>query len=218
MNKKTLITILTIHTIGVIVIFIVLFNNFLKDLKEIYPTHKNQNYIELMEEMDSINNICLKKQDSIKNINIFLNAIGFVESRNKYHAVNTNGYIGKYQFGTTTLVATNVCETIDDAVKFRDEFINSPDTLRTLIWTEREQDLAMIRLMELNKEHLKKYIAKYSHTFHNGIYITESGILAAAHLAGCGGVKSYFNTNFNATDSYGTSITNYLIKFSNYNI
>lgn len=218
MNKKTLITILTIHTIGVIVIFIVLFNNFLKDLKEIYPTHKNQNYIELMEEMDSINNICLEKQDSIKNITVFLDAIGFVESRNKYHAVNTNGYIGKYQFGTTALVATNVCETIDDAVKFRDEFINSPDTLRTLIWTEREQDLAMIRLMELNKEYLKKYIVKYSHTFHNGIYITESGILAAAHLAGCGGVKSYFNTNFNATDSYGTSITNYLIKFSNYNI
>ena len=39
---------------------------------------------------------------------------------------------------------------------------------------------------------LKKEIEKYEGTILNGIHVTESGILAAAHLGGAGSVKKYF--------------------------
>jgi len=48
--------------------------------------------------------------------------------------------------------------------------------------------------------------------------ITESGILAAAHLAGPGSVKkflrSYGGTNF--SDAYGSTVKHYIKKFSGY--
>jgi hypothetical protein len=52
----------------------------------------------------------------------------------------------------------------------------------------------------------------------NGIRITESGILAAAHLAGAGSVKKYLRSNGvdNFTDAYGTNIEHYLKKFAGY--
>jgi hypothetical protein len=52
----------------------------------------------------------------------------------------------------------------------------------------------------------------------NGIKITESGILAAAHLAGPGNVKKFLRSNgtrsFN--DGFGTSIKHYFKKFAGY--
>jgi hypothetical protein len=41
----------------------------------------------------------------------------------------------------------------------------------------------------------------------SGIVVTESGILAAAHLGGAGSVKRYFKNNGEyIKDAYGTSI------------
>nr|MDJ0646725.1 hypothetical protein [Flavobacteriaceae bacterium] len=47
---------------------------------------------------------------------------------------------------------------------------------------------------------------------------TESGILAAAHLAGAGNVKKYLRSNgaFQFSDAYGTTIEHYLKKFAGY--
>ena len=52
----------------------------------------------------------------------------------------------------------------------------------------------------------------------NGIKITESGILAAAHLAGAGNVKKYLRSNGKNTfkDAYGSSMQHYLKQFSGY--
>ncbi len=52
----------------------------------------------------------------------------------------------------------------------------------------------------------------------NGTKITESGILAAAHLAGAGSVKKYLRSNGTKgfTDAYGTNIESYLKKFAGY--
>ena len=51
-----------------------------------------------------------------------------------------------------------------------------------------------------------------------GVEITESGILAAAHLAGAGNVKKYLYSSgsMDVVDAYGTSITQYLRKFRGY--
>jgi len=53
-----------------------------------------------------------------------------------------------------------------------------------------------------------------------GIKVTESGILAAAHLAGPGNVKRYLRSGgtFAFADAYGTTIKDYMKKFSGYDL
>ncbi len=52
----------------------------------------------------------------------------------------------------------------------------------------------------------------------NGIEITESGILAAAHLAGAGSVKKYLRSNGQEifSDAYGTNVQHYMKRFSGF--
>tara|TARA_X000001316_G_scaffold3035_2_gene544 strand:+ start:93 stop:674 length:582 start_codon:yes stop_codon:yes gene_type:complete len=137
----------------------------------------------------------------ISDMELFLHSIGERESSNRYDVVNSYGYMGKYQFGKATLRGLGYRVT-------QEEFLNSPDL----------QEKAMLDLLQHNKNKLSKYIEKYDCSFLNGIYITESGILAAAHLAGPGNVKKFFKRGRDFHDGYGTSMTSYMIKFSGYKL
>ena len=131
----------------------------------------------------------------------FLNAIGFRESSNRYDIVNRWGYMGKYQFGRSTLKGLGFTVT-------RKEFLSNPQL----------QEEAMMALLLHNKEKLQKYIDVFDGKTVNGMLITESGILAAAHLGGQGSVKRYFKNGKVFKDGYGTKITSYMEKFSGYDI
>jgi hypothetical protein len=76
----------------------------------------------------------------------------------------------------------------------------------------------MLSLLTHNKEKLQEYIDIFDGKTINGIYITESGILAAAHLGGQGSVKRYFRNGKVFRDGNGTKITSYMNKFSGYDI
>ena len=130
----------------------------------------------------------------------FKQAIGFRESENKYKTVNSLGYLGKYQFGIETLKSVGIHNS--------SAFLNSPEL----------QEKAFIALLAKNKWELKKEIEKYEGTIMNGIRITESGILAAAHLGGAGTVKKYFKNKGkrNFRDAYGSSIKSYMKMFGGY--
>lgn len=130
----------------------------------------------------------------------FKEAIGFKESQNKYKKVNSLGYLGKYQFGNETLRSIGIHDT--------DKFLKSP----------KLQEKAFVALLSKNKSILKDVIAKYDGKVVNGILVTESGILAAAHLGGAGSVKKYFRSNGKRyiRDAYGTSIRSYLKAFGGY--
>jgi hypothetical protein len=80
------------------------------------------------------------------------------------------------------------------------------------------QEKAFIALLSKNKWELKELIEKYDGTELNGIKITESGILAAAHLGGVGSVKKYFRSRGKRylKDAYGTSIRSYIKKFGGF--
>jgi len=138
----------------------------------------------------------------VKNHSTFLSAIGFRESSNNYKAVNRFGYLGKYQFGRKTLNAIGF-ENISNK-----EFLANPTI----------QEKAMLTLLKQNKHTLRKEIAKYSGKVINGIYITESGILAAAHLAGAGNVKKFFRKGYEFRDGNGTKMTSYMKQFANYKL
>ncbi len=135
----------------------------------------------------------------INETEMFLNAVGMRESSNRYTVVNKWGYMGKYQFGKRTL--KNLGYDVS-----RKEFLNSPHL----------QEKAMLDLLEHNRRILNSYIDTYSGTIIDGVEITESGILAAAHLAGPGNVKRYFKKGKQFKDGNGTKLTSYLTNFSGY--
>ena len=76
----------------------------------------------------------------------------------------------------------------------------------------------MYALLQHNKKILRRQIEKYHGTTVNGIYITESGILAAAHLAGPGNVKKFFRKGYEFHDGNGTKMTSYMVMFSDYKL
>ena len=143
----------------------------------------------------------IEPKTEIKDQNKFLNDIGFRESGNRYDVVNQFGYMGKYQFGKSTLRTLKIKVT-------KDAFLNSPDL----------QEYAMIQNLNYNKNKLQKYIDQFEGQEINGILITESGILAAAHLAGAGSVRKFFRNGKEFKDGFGTSMTSYMTEFSGYKL
>jgi hypothetical protein len=76
----------------------------------------------------------------------------------------------------------------------------------------------MFVLLKRNKHTLRREIKKYVGKTINGIYITESGILAAAHLGGAGNVKKFFRKGYEFKDGNGTKMTSYMKRFANYEL
>lgn len=132
----------------------------------------------------------------------FTQAVGFKESRNRYHIVNKFGYLGKYQFGKSTLRRLKIRNV--------ENFLRDPE----------QQEKAFNALCSLNKHILRKDIKRSVGKNINGVKITESGILAAAHLSGAGNVKKFLrsNGNFNKSDAFGTSIQNYMEMFAGFDV
>jgi len=158
----------------------------------------------------AISSVLTEKDSNNQNYNIpftgnsfngFKEAVGFKESQGDYTTVNTLGYLGKYQFGKSTLERFKIYDT--------QLFLNTPEL----------QEDAFIALCSLNKWILRKDIKRSVGKKINGIKITESGILAAAHLSGAGNVKKYLRSNGESRfkDAYGSSIQHYLKEFSGYN-
>ena len=137
-----------------------------------------------------------------KNFVAFKEAVAFKESQGKFSVVNTLGYLGKYQFGRTTLERFKIYDT--------QAFLNNPEL----------QEKAFVAYCKVNKWILRKDIKRSVGKTINGIFITESGILAAAHLGGAGNVKKFLRSNGKTIfkDAYGSSVGSYLKKFANYDV
>jgi len=135
-----------------------------------------------------------------KSFMAFKQALAFKESQGRYDIVNGFGYMGKYQFGGSALRAVGVTN--------KKEFLDNP-----LL-----QEEAFKALLAINKYELRNEIEKYSGKVINGTEITESGILASAHLMGAGSVKRYLRNNgkIRISDGYGTTLRSYMKKFGGY--
>lgn len=138
---------------------------------------------------------------TVRNHTSFLKKIGHYESSNDYSRVNRWGYMGKYQFHQETLQALDI-----DVSKAK--FLSSP----TL------QEEAMDRLLKANHKNLKRFIKKYDGKVLHGVLVTESGVLAAAHLGGAGNVRNWFRKGEDFKDGNGTPITKYMKVFGGYSL
>ena len=135
----------------------------------------------------------------VYNLDTFLYDMAERESSNRYDVVNQYGYMGAYQFGSQTLKNLGYKVT-------RKEFLSNP----TL------QEEAMLKLLKANKHTLRKQIKKYDGKLVNGVLVTESGLLAAAHLVGAGTVRKWVRNGKKYTDGNGVDLTSYLVKFNGY--
>lgn len=132
----------------------------------------------------------------------FKEALAFRESQGDYFITNTLGYLGKYQFGIGTLQLMGVYNAT--------RFLNDP------VLQERVFQTNIARNKWILRRDIKRFVGKRI----RGIEITESGILAAAHLAGPGNVKKYLRSygKKDVADAYGTNLSKYLKRFSGYDI
>lgn len=148
----------------------------------------------------------LSSQDNVpflgKSFLGFCYDLGFSESSGNYRAVNRLGYLGKYQFGRSTLRWVGIYNT--------SRFLNSP-----LL-----QEEAFKALISKNKWVLRDYIDEFDGQTINGVKITESGLVAAAHLGGAGNVKKFLDSKGTVVfkDGNHVPITRYMKRFVDYDV
>ncbi|WBU89422.1 hypothetical protein [Cellulophaga omnivescoria] len=134
--------------------------------------------------------------------NAFKEALAFKESQGDYFVTNTLGYLGKYQFGSETLQLLGVTNVT--------AFLSNPILQEKVFYTN----------LCRNKWILRRDIKRFAGRKIAGLEITESGILAAAHLAGPGNVKKFLRSRGTHTvqDAYGSSIVYYMKIFAGYDV
>ncbi|HIS83060.1 TPA: hypothetical protein IAD41_05585 [Candidatus Scatenecus faecavium] len=160
-----------------------------------------------------------------KTLDDFYNDLGARESGGNYKAVNTAGYIGKYQMGEAAMVDAGYYKrkpnnnynnkwdgefTGKDGIYSVEDFLNSPQA----------QENAQRIYKQKQWSYIKNFAQKYDGKVINEIPITQSGMLAATHLLGQGKLKEYLQSNgkYIPKDGYGTSIEEYLKKFAGYDV
>jgi len=164
-----------------------------------------------VDDSDILYEIDFDEVEQIEELNYYLDqyyefkqGIGFRESTNNYKAVSRSGnYWGKYQFGELARREVNIDI---GKVAFASD---------TLI-----QETAFYKLLCRNYNYLRTEIRQFKRTEINDIEITESGILASAHLVGFSSVKKYLHSNGKIVrlDDNNTSLEEYMYEFSHYDL
>lgn len=134
----------------------------------------------------------------------FMHKIALMESKNNPLAINRLGMLGLYQFSPRTIKAMGFDVS-------NEEFLSDTDL----------QDRVMIKFMKDNRRSLRALIKRYDGQVINGVLVTPSGVLAAVHLAGVGGVLAFFypeKYNYSTGDSNGATVAMYMKKFGGYNL
>lgn len=176
------------------------FKPYNSQINDVFRLDENEEVSYVFPSQNSIDYASLKIPFTGKYFIGFKEAIAHKESQGKYSKINTLGYMGKYQFGKETLKSIGI--------KDSSYFMNSP----------KLQEKAFVALLSKNKYDLQDYIAYYEGKIVDGVKITESGILAAAHLGGSGSVKRFLNSNGKkkCKDDYGTSVKTYMKDFGGF--
>jgi hypothetical protein len=135
---------------------------------------------------------------------------GYTESTGKYDAVNTLGYVGKYQMGAAALANQGLVKRGTTQAQLKDPSVwvggpGKPTSRDEFLSNKQLQEDTMYKYTQSNYNTLKK----------NGV-ITDgtpkeevAGLLSASHLGGTGGASKFYSGKTNAADAYGTSVGNY---------
>lgn len=198
------------YSLMVLSLLISAFNINKHDVMSKLELSNNPNKTELLSNLELI----VVSNDTIRidtTTRSYLEKIAKKESSGDWTKINQLGYIGKYQFGRIAI----------EDVGLNTKSLNSKNFKKNpLIWSEKEQDHAMIKLLRNNIKYLGKYLHKYVGKEINGIELTKSGLLAASHLVGAKEVKKYLNSGgkYIPKDGNGTSLEEYIKNFGDFEI
>ncbi len=154
----------------------------------------------------------IRPPDDRGDLYVFMGAMAERESLNTPTVVNRYGYLGKYQFSPKTLWALGR--------RFR-------VTEQQFLGTEALQDSAMVQYLLDNRTIIQDLIVRFDGRWYRGLYITESGLLAGAHLVGPHGLRAFLDPTYamvrNGTryrpriiDGNGVHVGVYIEQFSRY--
>ena len=138
----------------------------------------------------------------------FINDLGRRESGNNWLSVNCIGCFGEWQFAESTVHYLGFKH-----VTLK-KFKKDPD-----IFPPEVQRKALESLIKVNLVLLRKYQHYIGDTI-GSVVVTKSGMIAGAHLGGAQSVKLFLTSNgiLDKKDVLGTAVSNYMRKFSFYDI
>lgn len=138
----------------------------------------------------------------------FIDDLGKRESGNNWLSVNCIGCFGEWQFKESTVQYLGFKQ-----VTLK-KFKKNPE-----IFPPALQRSALESLIKVNMALLKDY-ERYIGLTINGVTVTKSGMIAAAHLGGARSVRLFLTSGgrLDKKDTLGTAISNYMKKFSFYDI
>ena len=130
---------------------------------------------------------------------VFADSLGTIISNKKYDTIFENGSLGKYAIGNMCLKDLGFSPT----EQFREEFLK--DSLL------QEECFRVICMM--NKYRMRNYINKYEGIQYKQVEISESGLIAGAHLIGATTLKSWFTKKYNNDE-----VTDVIEKMKGFNL
>lgn len=160
---------------------------------------------------------------SANSYNHFLAAMRQRESGGDYTAVNGYGYIGAYQFGEAALIDLNYVHT--DGNAFNNDFgggftgKNGINSVSKFLNSPSVQDSAAREWFDLLWDRIVYFdLESYAGQTLNGVKLTKSGMIAASHLLGTGGLRDFIKSGGAdvGSDANNTKITEYLEHFAGY--
>jgi hypothetical protein len=154
----------------------------------------------------------------------YLVALRQFESNNRPGIVNPFGYAGWYQMSEAAMIDAGYYRrdgtpntndwnpanfTGKNGINSIADFLASPDKQTQAITDYNQKQWSYITAMGLDKA-IGRTV--------NGILITESGLLAGAHLVGVGGLQQFINSNGSIVpvDGNRTPITKYIKEFGGF--
>jgi len=140
--------------------------------------------------------------------NRFINDLGHKESGNNWLSVNCIGCFGEWQFAESTVHFLGYKN-----ITLR-KFKADPN-----IFPRELQRKVLESLIKVNLVLLKDY-GHYMGDTIKGVVITKSGLIAASHLGGAQSVRLFLASGgrINKEDVLGTSVFDYLKRFSFYDL
>lgn len=164
----------------------------------------------------------------------FLRALANQESGGEtrpYFCMNSAGYVGRYQMGEQAMADMGVYKKASKGKmgakydnSWRGVFVKNKYGIKSL-WDYRKSPEKQEKLQIDYKKKVWQYIQnlklnEYINKRINGVRITESGLLAGAHLVGVGGLEKYLKSNGknDVKDGNGTRVSYYIKKFANYDV
>lgn len=155
----------------------------------------------------------------------YLAALSAKESGNNPASVNQYGFLGSYQMGESALIDAGYYQQ-DPTPKVNDwqgvwtgknGIYSKADFLaNAAAQTQAISDYNIKQWNSIQTFGLDNYVGQTV----GGVLMTESGLLAGAHLVGVGGLKSFLKSNGTVvpTDANNTAITQYIAVFNGFNV